>query len=114
MATLSQQLLTSARKVVTNAEGTNPRHTRARDGGCRDDCIPCGLTALATAVTACGDGDVAGYIVAGPEGGRLVENWDAEVHPTLDAGQESLAECHAAGYTDWRLYAMTEVGTTGG
>jgi hypothetical protein len=58
--------------------------------------------------------EVAGYIVAGPEGGRLVENWDAEVHPTLDAGLKSLAECHAAGYTDWRLYAMTEVETTGG
>jgi hypothetical protein len=58
--------------------------------------------------------EVAGYIVAGPEGGRLVENWDGEVHPTLDAGLKSLAECHAAGYTDWRLYAMTEVAADDG
>jgi hypothetical protein len=45
-------ITTAARQVVLNAEGTSPRHTRARDGGCRDDCIPCGLTALAGAIGA--------------------------------------------------------------
>jgi hypothetical protein len=38
----------AALRVVKNAYGTNPRHTEARDGGCRDDCIPCGLAALAS------------------------------------------------------------------
>lgn len=51
----------------------------------------------------------AGYIVAGEEHGRLVENWDAEVHLTREAGERSLAECHAAGYPHWKLYALTEV-----
>jgi hypothetical protein len=32
--------------VVENAYGAKPRHTRARDGGCRDDCIPCGVQKL--------------------------------------------------------------------
>lgn len=55
------------------------------------------------------DRQVAGYIVAGPEAGRLVQDWDGVVHPTKGSGLGSLAECHAAGYTDWRLYAMIEV-----
>jgi hypothetical protein len=37
----------AALRVVKNAYGTKPRHTQAREGGCRDDCIPCGLAALA-------------------------------------------------------------------
>ena len=37
----------AALRVVVNAYGTKPRHTQARDGGCRDDCIPCGIAALA-------------------------------------------------------------------
>lgn len=37
----------AALRVVKNAYGTKPRHTQAREGGCRDDCIPCGLATLA-------------------------------------------------------------------
>ena len=44
---LYHEVSTAARRVVHNAYGTKPRHTKARDGGCRDDCIPCGLAALA-------------------------------------------------------------------
>jgi|ERR1051326_5367613 hypothetical protein len=36
-----------ALRAVVNAYGTKPRHTIARDGSHRDDCIPCGLVALA-------------------------------------------------------------------
>lgn len=54
---------------------------------------------------------VVGYIVAGPEGGRMVADWTGEVHTTAKAGFESLSECQAAGYSDWRLYAMTEAET---
>jgi hypothetical protein len=44
-------VITAARLVVNNAYGTEPRHTRARDGqGCRGDCIPCGIAVLARAV----------------------------------------------------------------
>jgi hypothetical protein len=45
-------VIRAARRVVLNAYGTKPRHTRARDGGCRDDCIPCGLAELDAAITA--------------------------------------------------------------
>lgn len=43
----SASLGDDALRVVRNAYGTNPRHTRGRDGGCRDDCIPCGIARLA-------------------------------------------------------------------
>jgi hypothetical protein len=60
----------------------------------------------------------AGYIAAGKEGGFLVglrlNPYQIEVHPTKEAGLVELVECHGEGYTDWRLYAMTEVETTGG
>jgi hypothetical protein len=39
-------VIDAAWHVVENAYGTNPRHTRGRDGGCRDDCIPCGIQEL--------------------------------------------------------------------
>lgn len=48
-------LARAARRVVDNAYGTNPRHTRGRDGGCRDDCIPCGLENLRAALAALDD-----------------------------------------------------------
>jgi hypothetical protein len=38
----------AALRVVKNAYGTKPRHTKSLDGSCRDDCIPCGLAALAS------------------------------------------------------------------
>lgn len=44
------EILPAIRRVLANAFGTQPRHTRARDGSCRDDCIPCGLEALARAL----------------------------------------------------------------
>lgn len=43
-------VIAAAELVVTNAYGTSPRHTRARDGGCRDDCIPCGMDTLRAAL----------------------------------------------------------------
>lgn len=43
-------LMEAALRVVTNAYGTNPRHTRKTTGECRDDCIPCGLAALTAVV----------------------------------------------------------------
>jgi hypothetical protein len=43
----TDRLRQAALRVVVNAYGTHPRHTQARDGGCRGDCIPCGLIALA-------------------------------------------------------------------
>lgn len=54
----------------------------------------------------------AGYLVAGEEDGRLVADWDGEVHPTREAGDTALAECHAAGYTGWGLYALTPITVT--
>ena len=45
-------VIAAARRVVLNAYGTHPKHTRARDGGCRDDCTPCGLDALGRALEA--------------------------------------------------------------
>lgn len=52
----------------------------------------------------------AGYIVAGPDlTGRICADWDGEVHPTLEAGRKSLAECYADGWGDWSLYALIEV-----
>jgi hypothetical protein len=48
-------VLRAAATVTTNAYGTNPRHTRARDGGCRDDCIPCGIAALTDALKSFAD-----------------------------------------------------------
>lgn len=51
-----------------------------------------------------------GYILAGRDGGpRLMVDWNGEVHRDLAAGREDLSACHAAGYTDFRLYAMFEV-----
>lgn len=44
------ELARRARRVVVNAFGTKARHTRAREGGCRDDCIPCGIEALRLAI----------------------------------------------------------------
>lgn len=43
-------VIDAALRVVENAYGTRPRHTRGRDGGCRDDCIPCGISALWSAL----------------------------------------------------------------
>lgn len=44
---------TAAERVVLNAYGASPRHTVARGGGaCRDDCVPCGVTALRNALAA--------------------------------------------------------------
>lgn len=40
--------LDAAIRVVVNSYGTKPRHTRSSAGGCRDDCIPCGLSDLRT------------------------------------------------------------------
>lgn len=40
-------LASDALRVVVNAYGTKPRHTQGRNGGCREDCIPCGIAALA-------------------------------------------------------------------
>jgi hypothetical protein len=58
----------------------------------------------------------AGYIVAGEKGGVLIglrlNPHEITVHPTKEAGVAERVECHAAGYTDWRLYAMTEVVAT--
>lgn len=51
-----EPVIAAARLVAANADGTKPRHTRARDGGCRDDCIPCGLEALRAAVAGLLDG----------------------------------------------------------
>ena len=41
-----QAVMDAAWHVVENAYGTTPRHTRGRNGGCRDDCIPCGVEKL--------------------------------------------------------------------
>ncbi len=43
-------LRSAARRVVSNVHGATPRHTRARGGGCRDDCVPSGLDALRDAL----------------------------------------------------------------
>ncbi len=48
----------------------------------------------------------AGYVVTGMEHGRMQENWDGEVHATIEAGLKSLAECRASGWPDWNLYAL--------
>ena len=48
---VAAKALERAARVVTNAQGTKPRHTTARDGGCRDDCIPCGIEALKEALS---------------------------------------------------------------
>lgn len=50
----TDQVFAAAIRVVNNAYGTTPRHTKARGGGCRDDCIPCGITALRDALRAAG------------------------------------------------------------
>ena len=42
----------AAQTVRLNAYGTTPRHTRAPGGGCRDDCIPCGMAGMAGALDA--------------------------------------------------------------
>lgn len=49
------RVIEAARQVALNAYGTKPRHTRARDGGCRDDCIPCGMAELEAAIAALDD-----------------------------------------------------------
>lgn len=53
-AASAQTALAAAQRVADNAYGTKPRHTRGRDGGCRDDCIPCGLDSLRDALSALG------------------------------------------------------------
>lgn len=45
-APVDRDIRAAAARVVNNAYGTNPRHTHARSGGCRDDCIPCGIARL--------------------------------------------------------------------
>jgi hypothetical protein len=63
---------------------------------------------------------VEGYIVAGPDAagardpGRLVADWDGEVHLTREDGDASLAECRESGYADWNLYALVPVTTAEG
>lgn len=45
-------------------------------------------------------GEVAGYIVLTRTPiGSWADDWDGEVHPTLDAGRASLRECSQAGWT---------------
>jgi hypothetical protein len=44
------RLREAAKQVIDNSLGTKPRHTKARDGSCRDDCIPCGIENLRKAV----------------------------------------------------------------
>lgn len=56
-----------------------------------------------------------GYVVAGPDvagsanPGRLVADWDGEVHLTREDGDVALAECRRSGYVDWQLYALVRV-----
>lgn len=52
LADAVDELREAAQRVVTNAFGTKPRHTKARDGSCRDDCIPCGIEVLKQALDA--------------------------------------------------------------
>lgn len=47
-------IVTYAVRVVNNAYGTHPRHTRARTGKCREDCIPCGIDGLRLALAVAG------------------------------------------------------------
>jgi hypothetical protein len=55
------------------------------------------------------DQEVHGFVVAGYEHGRLVSDWDGEVHPDRTSADKSLAECRQAGYRDWSLYALAPV-----
>lgn len=43
-------VVTCAVRVVNNAYGTRPKHTRRSSGKCRDDCIPCGIDGLRRAL----------------------------------------------------------------
>jgi len=48
------RVLAAAVRVVNNAYGTTARHTHARGGDFRDDCIACGIAALRDALRAAG------------------------------------------------------------
>lgn len=60
-----ERVAEAARVVVLNAYGTTPRHTKARGGGCREDCIPCGLADLNRALDDLRS--VGGEVTDGPE-----------------------------------------------
>lgn len=47
-------IITQAVRVVNNAYGTHPKHTRGRNGKCREDCIPCGIDGLRLALVVAG------------------------------------------------------------
>lgn len=61
-----------------------------------------------------------GWIVAGPSDAdaradqraapsQLVCDWDGEIHMTREAAEQSLRECHAAGYVTWALFELRPV-----
>lgn len=54
MAGNTDLVVTYAVRVANNAYGTRPKHTKARSGRCRDDCIPCGIDGLRLALVAAG------------------------------------------------------------
>lgn len=47
-------IVTCAVRVVNNAYGTRPKHTKGRSGKCREDCIPCGIEGLRLALSVAG------------------------------------------------------------
>jgi len=59
-------LVEAAVTVVNNAYGTHPRHSTGYGDICRDDCIPCGTSALRQVLT---DMGAPGVLGADTEGG---------------------------------------------
>lgn len=53
-------IVSCAVRVVNNAYGTRSRHTKSRNGTCRDDCVPCGTDGLRLALIVAGVEGVAG------------------------------------------------------
>jgi hypothetical protein len=59
--------------------------------------------------------EFAGYVIAGHDGGPILKiDWDGDVHATPRDGEIELLECRRAGYSDYRLYGLVEIGDSGG
>jgi hypothetical protein len=59
--------------------------------------------------------EFAGYVVAGHDGGPILKiDWDGDVHATPRDGEIELLACRRAGYSDYRLYGLIEIGDSGG
>ena len=58
-------LTDAAVRVVNNAYGSHPRHSLGYGDICRDDCIPCGMSALRAALVDAGVPGVLGFEAEG-------------------------------------------------